>query len=89
MIREKRCHTCGETKGIEHYNRSRYTKDGYAATCKECFEATKKRCPSCCRLLPRSKFGRNLNRYDGLEAYCKLCQHDLEVISNAKRKGRE
>ena len=47
-----------------------------------------KRCPRCKEEKPRSEFGRNQNRRDGLADYCKVCSRAIQrrwVLLNSEK----
>ena len=64
-----------EIFGIVYHMLDEYCKDKF------------KYCPRCKETLPRSEFGKDVSRKDGLQAYCKKCKN--KYISEKRKENKE
>ena len=45
-----------------------------------------KKCPRCGRVLPLSEFNKNSKNKDGLQGYCRECQHEIYQASQVSKE---
>jgi hypothetical protein len=84
----KHCYDCDRDLPLIEFYKDKHRKDGRSVQCKLCkrirvgqirptpegLAKPTKVCGKCKEELPRSAFGVNNRRWDGLQAYCNLCK---------------
>ncbi|HUW18366.1 MAG TPA: hypothetical protein VMW16_03610 [Sedimentisphaerales bacterium] len=86
-VEARRCNTCKELKGREHFSKDMLNRDGLRRQCKACASLshrrwavrqadnapTEKQCRRCGIVKPREQFRRDMRHADGLRSYCTEC----------------